>query len=83
MVASPVAWRAKLPGLLIGTVSLLVINLIRIITLFAIGVHFPRAFHLIHFEVWQALFIALAIIFWAIWVQWATKPGRAEGHVSS
>lgn len=83
VVASPVPWAAKLPGIVLGTVALLTINLVRIVSLFAIGVHFPSVFHLIHFEVWQAVFIVLAIVQWAIWVQWATRPRAVLANVSS
>ena len=73
VVASPVSLWAKLPGILIGGVCLWLINLVRIISLVLIGIHFPRAFDAMHQEVWQAAFIVLAIGFWAIWVQRVTR----------
>lgn len=76
VLASPVGVWAKLPGILIGTAVLLLINLIRIVSLFFVGVYYPSAFRMLHEEVWQAAFIVLAIAFWAAWVQWATRKGR-------
>ena len=77
VVASPVVFWAKIPGILIGSAALLVINLIRIVSLYFVGVHFPKALDIMHLDVWQAAFVVLAICFWAIWVQWAT---RKRGH---
>lgn len=83
LLASPVAFRAKVPGVVIGVIALLSINLIRIVGLFLIGAYFPRALDIMHYEIGQAVFIVLAIVFWAIWVQWATrdKPVVAESDV--
>ena len=82
VVASPVSLWAKIPGILIGTLALLVINLVRLVSLFFIGVYFPKVLDFMHFDFWQAAFIVLAICFWAIWVQWATRPRLEEIAVS-
>jgi exosortase/archaeosortase family protein len=58
----------------VGTAFLAVVNLIRIASLFLIGIHFPKTFELMHGEVWQIAFILLAILFWALWIGWATRP---------
>lgn len=71
VLASPVAAWAKLPGIVLGTLLLMLTNLIRIISLFYIQIHFPRAFELMHVEVWQALFIFFALALWAVWASWA------------
>ncbi len=73
VVASPLSMWLKLPGILAGTLFLWLINLVRIVSLMMIGIHFPRAFEVIHSQVWQAAFIVLAIVCWAVWVQWATR----------
>ncbi len=77
VLASPVSTWAKLPGMIIGTASLILLNLVRIVSLFYIQIHFPRAFEVMHIEVWQALFIFLAIAFWAWWAWWAVRRGAA------
>ncbi|MEE9294159.1 MAG: hypothetical protein V3W34_04220 [Phycisphaerae bacterium] len=83
VLASPVAFRRKLPGMVIGVISLLTINLLRIVSLFFIGIHFHSIFDMMHYEVWQAAFIVLAIAFWAIWVQWATSSRDGKADVST
>lgn len=79
VLASPVAWKLKLPGVLVGVPLLLLLNLVRIVTLFYTGVYFPKLFELMHIEVWQASFIFLALVFWVLWARWAR--GRTAVHV--
>lgn len=82
ILASPVSLWPKIPGMLIGTLILLLINLVRLVSLFFIGVHFPKALDIMHEDVWQAAFIVLAIVLWAMWVQWATRGKREQPHAS-
>jgi hypothetical protein len=35
-----------------------------------------------HYDLWQAAFIVLAIVAWAIWVQWATREKAVQRDVS-
>ena len=83
VLASPVSMWAKLPGLIIGTASLILLNLVRIVSLFYIQIHFPRAFEVMHIEVWQVLFIFLAIALWALWAWWAVRRGAAGFSASA
>ncbi len=83
VLASPVSMWAKLPGMIIGTASLILLNLVRIVSLFYIQIHFPRAFEVMHIEVWQALFIFLAIALWALWAWWAVRRGVAGFSASA
>ena len=71
VLASPVGLWLKLPGLLIGTLLLMVLNLVRIVSLYYVGAYFPRVFETVHLDVWQAVFVFLAILFWALWALWA------------
>jgi len=76
VLAFPAPWRRKVCGLVVGVFFLLALNLLRIITLFFIGIHYPKMFHVAHVELWPAVFIFLAIFCWALWIQWTMK-GRA------
>ncbi|MCH9035376.1 MAG: hypothetical protein IID42_12885 [Planctomycetes bacterium] len=82
VLASPVSLWAKIPGILIGTMALVVINVVRLVSLFFVGIYVPSVLDFMHFDFWQAAFIVLAICFWAIWVQWATRPRLAGSAVS-
>ena len=71
VLASPVVMWPKVPGLILGLLFLLVMNLVRVVSLFYIGVHYPSAFDVMHHDVWQAGFIFLAILAWTLWALWA------------
>ena len=74
-LASPVALWTKLPGVFIGTFALMSLNLVRIVSLYYVRRYRPDVFEFMHVEVWQALFIFLAVLFWALWAVWATRRG--------
>ena len=73
VLASPASIAMKLPAVFGGALVLMVINLVRIITLFLTRIHWPKAFDIMHIDVWQAMFIFLAIFLWAVWASWTTK----------
>lgn len=80
VLASPVTLGARAIAAVVGTAVLLIINLVRIISLFLCAVYWKTAFDIMHLDVWQALFIFLAIFLWAIWAAWAVKRHRRK-HV--
>lgn len=63
--------RLKWPALIFGSLSLFVLNLVRIISLFLVGVYVPQAFNLMHVQIWQTAFIVLAILAFILWLLWA------------
>jgi exosortase/archaeosortase family protein len=65
-------WR-KLTGLVAGTVLLLGINLLRVVGLFFVGRDHPGLYGALHLTVFPAVFIVLAMIIWAGWVEWAVR----------
>jgi len=81
VIAFPAPWRTKLPGLLIGTLVLTALNIVRIISLFYVGIWKPTWFNLMHEDVWQPAFIVLSLFFWVVWALWATKPA-AKTHAA-
>ncbi len=78
VLAFPIAFSRKVPGLLWGTAFLFMANLLRVITLFLVGVYIPVAFDIMHIEVWQALFLILAVACWLYWIQWAMKKDKID-----
>ncbi len=80
VLAFPTSFASKLPALFIGTALLLVINLVRIISLYYTGVFWPSAFETMHVDVWQPAFIVLSLFFWVTWALWATRPSPLPGR---
>jgi len=82
VLASPVSIRSRLIAALAGTGLLLVINLIRIISLYLTRIHWPKAFDVMHLDVWQSLFIFLAILLWAVWATWERSRAKKKRHAA-
>ncbi|MFQ5493970.1 MAG: exosortase H [Phycisphaerae bacterium] len=76
VLAFPATFRSKLPGLVVGTLVLALINLVRIVTLFYTGIYRPRWFEIMHIDVWQPIFILLSLVLWILWAWWATRDPK-------
>ena len=72
VLAFPSSARKKIPGVVIGIALLLVLNTLRIATLFWAGVHMPSVFQSLHVHVWPAFLVLSALVSWALWAMWAT-----------
>jgi exosortase/archaeosortase family protein len=78
VLAFPAGWRHKLIGALAGLVGLNLVNVVRIVGLYFIGIHWPGAFHVLHEEVIQILLVLLAAGGFALWARRArAAPGPA------
>ena len=74
-------WR-RATGVAVGTLLLLGLNLVRIVSLYYTGVYFPRAFEAMHIDVWQPAFIFLALFFWVTWVWWTSRTEAVRSDVA-
>jgi len=85
MLASPVPvrLRSRIAPILLGTLGLLLLNLVRIVSLFYAGVYFPSAFETLHIDVWQSVFIFLPLTFWLVWAQGAVRRSGTITHAGS
>lgn len=83
VLAFPSALMAKLPGMLIGTFCLMALNLVRIVSLYYVGVYIPGWFHIMHVDVWQAAFILVAIFFWVLWALWAIRKDVPNANATA
>jgi exosortase H (IPTLxxWG-CTERM-specific) len=66
--AYPASRRDRLIGTLVGAGVLYVVNLVRILTLLALGGLQPAWFEATHLYVWQALFLLVVATCWIGWV---------------
>ena len=73
IIAFPLSLRAKLRGLVVGIAILQILNLLRVITLFWIGVHFSSIFKTSHEVLWPGLLIVSTIVIWILWVRFETQ----------
>ena len=73
LLAFPAGWKYKLTGFFAGIAMLFTLNIGRIISLFITGLYYPKAFEIMHVEVWQVLFIIFALGLWIFWIKWTRK----------
>ena len=65
----PASLRRKAWGVVWGTLIMLLVNQIRIASLFFIGIKFPVLLEVAHLVIWQGILIAIGIVIWLIWVE--------------
>jgi exosortase/archaeosortase family protein len=76
------AWPKALISLA-GIILLQVLNLIRIISLYFIGIHYPSFFRTAHVEIWPVFFVGTAIFLWLGWISWVGRHARLNSYVAS
>jgi exosortase H (IPTLxxWG-CTERM-specific) len=78
VLAFPAGWRAKLSGAAGGLLAIQIINLIRIVSLYYIGIYLPRYFNQSHIFIWQSVVILAGVSLWIAWAHHAAAPLREE-----
>jgi len=75
VAAYPVRARAKLVGSAIGIAGIFVVNIVRLVSLYYVGIHWPSALYAAHQLVWQSVLIVFAVGLWLVWAGRA-RPAR-------
>jgi exosortase H (IPTLxxWG-CTERM-specific) len=75
-LAFPAPWKVRLWGLAFGFLAIQAINIVRIVSLFYIGIHWPKLFEQSHQVVWQAIVILFGVVLWIIWADRFALPPR-------
>jgi len=88
IMAFPATWSRRIIGILIGVLTLFVVNVLRLVCLGMIGDNARRieawlkidnVFTIAHEYVWQGIFIIFVIGFWLIWVEKVVKTKSPAG----
>lgn len=69
VIAYPASNRSKLVGMILATAAVFAGNLIRLLTLFWIGVYARAYFDFFHFYIWGGLSYAGLILLWLLWLR--------------
>jgi exosortase H (IPTLxxWG-CTERM-specific) len=69
VVAFPAPWRSKALGIGLGFAAIQVFNVVRVVSLFYVGVHRQEWFTVAHVLVWQSLVIVFGVVLWLVWVR--------------
>jgi len=78
VILFPATWRAKTLGLGLGVGGIFVLNVIRLVSLYYIGVYLPSILETAHLLVWQSVLIAAAVILWLVWAGTWGRTSRRE-----
>jgi exosortase family protein XrtM len=81
ILAFPTTLRRKIAGLVFGTLAVGFVNLMRILTLFLVGVYCPHFFTPAHEELWPGLFVIAVIFFVVGWASWAMR--KEQSHAAA
>ena len=68
IIAFPASIKEKALGGGLGTVFIYLLNLIRVVVLYLIGVYAPDYFDQSHVYVSQTIFIVMVAMFWLLWI---------------
>ena len=78
LAAGVLAWpstiKEKFVGVAFGTVALFIINMVRIVTLYYIGIGYPDFLDVAHYFIWQGLIILIALGLWLLWTEKLVSP---------
>lgn len=78
IVAFPAPWRYRLMGLAVGLVSVQALNLVRIVSLFYLGIWHRPWFDWAHLYIWQALIMLDTLLVWMLWIRYI--PQKNSEH---
>lgn len=76
VLAFPSRWPAKLIGVAGGLLAIQIINMVRIVSLFYIGIFFPSLFNDAHTSIWQSVVILAGVGLWIGWAHFLAGPVR-------
>jgi exosortase H (IPTLxxWG-CTERM-specific) len=76
VLAFPAPWKVRGWGLLLGFLAIQAVNIFRIVSLFYIGIHWPKLFEQSHQVIWQAIVILFGVVLWIIWADRFALPPR-------
>jgi exosortase/archaeosortase family protein len=75
VIAFPAMLKEKAVGGILGVIFIYLLNLLRVVLLFLVGVYVPQYFEESHVYVSQTLFIAVVALFWLLWAgKWVKGP---------
>jgi len=78
VIAYPSRLWEKAVGAAAGAAAIFLLNLVRLVTLFYVGVYLPHLVEPVHLLVWQSLLIVSVLVFWLVWAGKVTRASDAR-----
>jgi exosortase/archaeosortase family protein len=80
ILAFPVSWKSRAFGIIAGVSLLLLLNVVRVASLYWIGVHAPPFFDAAHHEIWPAFLNLAAVCVMTLWIVLVRPWHLPENH---
>jgi len=77
VLLTPVTWRQRIIGILLGVLTLIAINILRVTCLYLTGAHYPSLFPLLHEKIWPIIMTPMAFLVFLGWLM-TTLPAPPE-----
>ena len=77
ILAFPASWSAKLIGVIVGFLSVQLLNILRIISLFYLGQWNFDAFNWAHLYIWQALIMLDVLVVFLLWLKFSARSVKS------
>jgi exosortase/archaeosortase family protein len=78
IIAFPAPAIRKLPGVFLGVLALLFLNLLRVTSLYWTGVQFPRHFAFMHEQLWALVLNLVSVSLIVGWIIWVKRNDKHE-----
>jgi exosortase H (IPTLxxWG-CTERM-specific) len=69
VLAFPATWAQRGIGIGLGIPFIQIINMARIVSLYYIGIYWPKLFAAAHGYVWQSIVILFSMVLWIFWAE--------------
>jgi exosortase/archaeosortase family protein len=76
MLAFPAPASCRAGGILMASIFLAGLNLLRVVSLYLVGVHFPGSFTPAHEELWPAILVVGTLSILVAWFRWLMSKGH-------
>lgn len=83
VLAFPSPWRRRVLGVFAGIVAIAAVNVLRIGSLYYIGIHFPGAFEFVHLQLWPLFLVASAVAAFLLWAGWARPLRQRDARAAA
>ena len=78
IVAFPSTWRQRAVGWFAGTMVIMSINVVRVISLYYIGQYSMVAFDWAHLYAWDILIMIDGLVVFFLWIKWLPSGSRTQ-----
>jgi len=75
----PARWKHRIVGAFVGGLLIQAVNMVRISSLYLVGLHWPGYFDFVHYNLWQVLLVLCVLCVWGFWILRAgLRPVREQ-----